>query len=42
MVANSELRVIETSWGHLGLLGMDPLYIEQIDRHLEELLAASV
>jgi homoserine O-acetyltransferase len=42
MVENSELRVIETSWGHLGLLGMDPLYIEQIDRHLEELLAAPV
>ena len=42
MVENSEFRVIETSWGHLGLLGMDPLYIEQIDRHLEELLAASV
>jgi homoserine O-acetyltransferase/O-succinyltransferase len=42
MVANSELRVINTSWGHLGLLGMDPLYIEQVDRHLEELLTIPV
>jgi homoserine O-acetyltransferase len=39
MVANSELRIIETDWGHLGLFGMDPSYIEQVDRHLNDLLA---
>lgn len=38
MVPNSELRVIETHWGHLGLFGMDPKYIEQVDHHLNELL----
>ena len=42
MVANSELRVIESDWGHLGLFGMDPKYAEQIDSHLNELLAMPV
>jgi len=39
MVANSELRIIKTDWGHLGLFGMDPSYIQQVDRHLNDLLA---
>lgn len=39
MVTASELRVIESDWGHLGLFGMDPNYAEQIDLHLNELLA---
>ena len=42
MVANSEFRVIESDWGHLGLFGMDPKYSEQVDHHLSELLAFSI
>jgi homoserine O-acetyltransferase len=42
MVANSELRVVETDWGHLGLFGLEPKYAEQVDRHLSELLAIPV
>jgi homoserine O-acetyltransferase/O-succinyltransferase len=42
MVANSEFRVIESDWGHLGLFGMDPKYTEQVDYHLSELLALPV
>lgn len=42
MVANSEFRVINSPWGHLGLLGMDPTYVEQVDSHLAELLAMDV
>ena len=42
MVTNSELRVIDTDWGHLGLFGMDPNYTEQVDNHLNELLAIPV
>ena len=37
-----ELRVLDTLWGHIGLFGMDPGYIEQVDRALSDLLAAEV
>ncbi|HTV18575.1 MAG TPA: hypothetical protein VMG12_07895, partial [Polyangiaceae bacterium] len=39
MIPGSELRVLRTVDGHLGLLGADPEYIGQVDRHLSELLA---
>lgn len=39
MVNNSELRVIEDIGGHLGLFGIAPTYMPQIDQHLNELLA---
>jgi homoserine acetyltransferase len=39
LIANSELRMIHTVDGHLGLFGLDPEYIGQVDRHLRELLA---
>jgi len=42
MVANSEFRVINSHWGHLGLFGMDPKYADQVDHHLNELLAIEV
>jgi len=42
MVSNSELRVVESPWGHLALFGMDPKYTEQVDHHLNELLAIEV
>lgn len=40
MVPGSELRIIETKEGHMGLNGFEPGYMEQVDRHLRELLAA--
>ncbi len=38
LVPNSELRVIESTAGHLGLFGFEPNYMPQINRHLGELL----
>ncbi len=38
LVPNSELRVIESVAGHLGLFGLEPGYMQQIDQHLGELL----
>ncbi len=38
LVPNSELRVIGSTAGHLGLFGFEPDYMPQIDRHLGELL----
>ena len=42
MVAGSELRVVEDVLGHLGLFGVAPTYMPQIDQHLGELLATKV
>ena len=42
MIAGSELRVIEDIGGHLGLFGIAPTYMPQVDRHLGELLATDV
>jgi homoserine O-acetyltransferase/O-succinyltransferase len=39
LIAGSELRVIEDVGGHLGLFGVAPTYMPQVDRHLRELLA---
>ncbi len=39
LVRNSELRVIKSISGHLGLFSLEPSYMEQVDRHLGELLA---
>ena len=39
LIAGSELRVIEDVCGHLGLFGVAPTYMPQVDRHLRELLA---
>ena len=38
LVPNSELRVIDSTAGHLGLFGFEPDYMPQINRHLNELL----
>lgn len=40
MVPGSEFRIIETKEGHMGLNGFEPGYMEQVDRHLRDLLAA--
>jgi homoserine O-acetyltransferase len=39
LIRGSELRVLETPWGHIGLFGMNPNYVEQVDTALGELLA---
>ena len=39
LVPGSELRVVESISGHLGLFGLEPGYMEQIDWHLGELIA---
>ncbi|MDT7705426.1 MAG: homoserine O-acetyltransferase/O-succinyltransferase, partial [Pseudonocardiales bacterium] len=38
-IAGSELRVIDDILGHLGLFGVAPSFMPQIDQHLTELLA---
>ena len=38
LVPNSELRVVESEGGHLGLFGFEEDYMPQINRHLGELL----
>lgn len=42
MIKNSELRVVEDVLGHLGLFGVAPTFMPQVDRHLGELLATAV
>jgi homoserine O-acetyltransferase len=42
MVSNSELRVLHTLWGHVGVMGMDPGYLQQVDSALNELLATRI
>jgi homoserine O-acetyltransferase len=42
MIKGGELRVIEDPAGHLGLFGVTPTYMTQIDHHLGELLATRV
>ena len=39
LVPGSELRIVEDVLGHLGLFGVAPTYMPQIDRYLGELLA---
>jgi len=40
LIPGALLRVIESPEGHMGLNGFEPGYMEQVDRHLGELLAA--
>lgn len=42
MIKNSELRLVEDILGHLGLFGVTPDYMPQIDQHLADLLATEV
>ena len=39
LTRGSELRVLETLWGHIGLFGMDPHYRQQVDAAPGQLLA---
>lgn len=40
MVRGAQLRVIHSPEGHMGLNGFEPGYMQQVDQHLRELLAA--
>jgi homoserine O-acetyltransferase len=42
LIAGSELRVIDDMLGHLGLFGVAPTFMPQIDRNLGDLLATPV
>lgn len=43
MISDSELKVVETIDGHLGLFfGTDANYMVQVDKYLKELLAFEV
>ena len=42
LIAGSEMRVLNSICGHLGLFGAEPAFSEQIDKHLGELLACAV
>lgn len=42
LIPGSELRVVESVSGHLGLFGLEPTYIQQVDAHLGELLGREV
>ena len=39
LIADAEMRVIESKEGHMGLNGFEPEYMMQVDKHLAELLA---
>ena len=38
LIPNAEFRIVNDVLGHLGLFGVAPTYMVQIDRHLQELL----
>ncbi len=40
LIPGSELRAVDDLLGHLGLFGVAPTYMPQIDRHLTDLLAS--
>jgi homoserine O-acetyltransferase len=42
LVPDSELRIVEDIGGHLGLFGIAPTYMPQIDQHLGDLLDTKV
>ena len=42
LTPRSELRIIDDVLGHLGLFGVAPTYIGQVDKHLADLLATTV
>jgi homoserine O-acetyltransferase len=42
MIPGSELRIVDSVWGHVALYGPDPAYRSEIDRVLADLLATPV
>jgi homoserine O-acetyltransferase len=41
LIPGSSLKILDTVWGHVGVMGMDPGYLGQVDEALKELLAAA-
>ena len=39
LIPNSKLRVLDTDWGHIGVMGMDAGYLRQVDEALVDLLS---
>lgn len=39
LIEGGQLRVVHSLAGHLGLFGLEPSFMEQVDHHLRELLA---
>jgi homoserine O-acetyltransferase len=42
LTPGSELRTLHSIAGHFGLFGFEQSYLDEVDRHLKELLAAEV
>jgi homoserine O-acetyltransferase len=42
LIPGSQLRVLNTLWGHIGVMGMDPNYLAQFDAAVGELLSTAV
>jgi homoserine O-acetyltransferase len=42
LTPNSELRTLHSIAGHFGLFGFEQTYLDEVDRHLKELLATEV
>jgi homoserine O-acetyltransferase/O-succinyltransferase len=42
LVPGSSLKILDTAWGHVGLYGLDPGYLHQVDGVLGDLLAQAV
>ena len=42
LIRNSTLRVLHTDWGHVGVMGMDTAFLQQVDAGLEALLKEDV
>ncbi|MFT4582287.1 MAG: homoserine O-acetyltransferase [Gammaproteobacteria bacterium] len=41
-VRNSELRVLNSAFGHLALFGTERQFLDQVDAYLQELLSIGV
>lgn len=42
LIKGSEMRELNSIWGHLALFGVEPEFLGQVDQHLNELLAIDV
>lgn len=40
-IPESELRILEAPGGHMAIFGFDPAFVQQVDRHLTQLLETS-
>ncbi len=42
LIRGSTLQVLHTDWGHVGVMGMDPAFLQQVDTGLAKLLKEEV